>query len=442
MGGAHGTAEQFEHQCELRWCGQRCVARYATGGSAAVGGTEPGDDRRLDPSAADTAGDCERRNAAAASGGSASGASSAAGNSSGRSAGGGPNFARAGGAQSADDCRADSEDHDTAATGADLHRRVEGAQVSDAAVALADESLTFPAMAGECHRPDDRKCRTVGAGAAGGAGEAVRAIFAEVEAQCTRFDPASPLMRANAAGERWCAFRTGASERSRRPRRRTTEPPACSTQESPATSSPLAMTTRCRSRAARSSCRIAAIGRPVSDRPWRPAFDARRRTVRIGPDPIDLGGIGKGLALRWSADALRGNAARVMIEAGGDCWLAGDGPSPPGWQVAVENPDGSDTPVAVLSLAGSRVRDVFGSGPLLDGRWTTGSPLDRPPNRQPGWTRPERRHRGRPRSRDGRSPQQGAVSCRARPNPLGRAREQDAAALWVTDTGEVADVGR
>ena len=66
-----------------------------------------------------------------------------------------------------------------------------------------------------------------------------------------------------------------------------------------------------------------------------------------------------------------------------DCWLAGDGPSPPGWQVAVENLDGSDIQEAVLSLrdracATSSVRIrawTVGGGPvhhLIDPR--TGHP--------------------------------------------------------------------
>jgi thiamine biosynthesis lipoprotein len=39
-----------------------------------------------------------------------------------------------------------------------------------------------------------------------------------------------------------------------------------------------------------------------------------------------------------------------LLQAGGDCYLAGDGPTGDGWQVAVEDPRGSSTPVAVLTL--------------------------------------------------------------------------------------------
>ena len=41
---------------------------------------------------------------------------------------------------------------------------------------------------------------------------------------------------------------------------------------------------------------------------WLPDIDADAGRVRIGPDPVDLGGIGKGLALRWAAERV----ARVV----------------------------------------------------------------------------------------------------------------------------------
>src|SRR5664279_1382788 len=34
--------------------------------------------------------------------------------------------------------------------------------------------------------------------------EQIREVFADTEAQCTRFDPMSDLMRANTAGLAWC----------------------------------------------------------------------------------------------------------------------------------------------------------------------------------------------------------------------------------------------
>ncbi|MBI3752206.1 MAG: FAD:protein FMN transferase [Chloroflexi bacterium] len=89
-----------------------------------------------------------------------------------------------------------------------------------------------------------------------------------------------------------------------------------------------------------------------------------RREGRTGPIdlpvPIDFGGIGKGLALRWAArrleDVLGGSA--YLLEAGGDIVAAG---SParraddPGWRIGIEDPRlpasrGVEGPLAVIEL--------------------------------------------------------------------------------------------
>lgn len=72
--------------------------------------------------------------------------------------------------------------------------------------------------------------------------------------------------------------------------------------------------------------------------------------------PIDLGGIGKGLALRWAADALRrAGVQRFLLDAGGD--LVGSGQAPEGgpWQIGLEDPHGGDVPLAVVSLDGGAI---------------------------------------------------------------------------------------
>ena len=61
-------------------------------------------------------------------------------------------------------------------------------------------------------------------------------------------------------------------------------------------------------------------------RRWRPRFDPGRRAVRLGPVPVDLGGIGKGLAVRWAAQQLAGAGTATLVEAGGDLQVAGAGP--------------------------------------------------------------------------------------------------------------------
>jgi thiamine biosynthesis lipoprotein len=85
-------------------------------------------------------------------------------------------------------------------------------------------------------------------------------------------------------------------------------------------------------------------------RTWRPRFDADRLAVRIGREPVDLGGIGKGLAVRWAADHLRGAGRATLVEAGGDLMALGAGPDGEGWMVAVENPLGDSNPSAVLRV--------------------------------------------------------------------------------------------
>jgi FAD:protein FMN transferase len=93
----------------------------------------------------------------------------------------------------------------------------------------------------------------------------------------------------------------------------------------------------------------------------------RRRALAIAA-PIDLGGIGKGLALRWgfevllaalpeiardagpAGDADRGQqAAGALLEAGGDLVARGAAPQPGPWLVGIEMP-GTDDEIAVLAV--------------------------------------------------------------------------------------------
>lgn len=67
---------------------------------------------------------------------------------------------------------------------------------------------------------------------------------------------------------------------------------------------------------------------------------ARASLVGIPSVPVDSGGIGKGLALRWAgADAVAAlpEGAGVLLDAGGDVLSAGT-PPPDGWLIGVEDP--------------------------------------------------------------------------------------------------------
>ncbi len=96
---------------------------------------------------------------------------------------------------------------------------------------------------------------------------------------------------------------------------------------------------------------------PGSPDPVRiaPLGEVRTSLIAVPALPIDLGGIGKGLALRWAAAAaapLLPQGAGLLIEAGGDLVAAGRGPVE-GWMIGIDDPIGA-TPgagaVAVLAL--------------------------------------------------------------------------------------------
>lgn len=69
--------------------------------------------------------------------------------------------------------------------------------------------------------------------------------------------------------------------------------------------------------------------------------DPRSRTAATS-EPVDLGGVGKGLALRWAwtrlARILPDRGVGALLDCGGD--LVGRGPSPDGgdWLIAIEDP--------------------------------------------------------------------------------------------------------
>lgn len=179
----------------------------------------------------------------------------------------------------------------------------------------------------------------------------VRALFAEVERQCTRFDPTSDLMRANAAGTGWqevgvhCFAALQAAELAYGLTDGRFDPRVLTTLLEYGYGASLPFTAG----DVRTPAPRHALG-PAAG-PWRPRFDTERRRVSVGPVPVDLGGIGKGLTLRWAAQLLHdAGCSGFLLEAGGDC-VYGDGPDGMPWRLAVEDPAGGKDPVAVLQVA-------------------------------------------------------------------------------------------
>ncbi len=80
------------------------------------------------------------------------------------------------------------------------------------------------------------------------------------------------------------------------------------------------------------------------------ALDARRGLACVSA-PVDLGGIGKGLALRWAAGSLeRAGFGDFLLHAGGDVVARGLGPAHRPWIVAIEDPTGRGPASALVEL--------------------------------------------------------------------------------------------
>ena len=180
--------------------------------------------------------------------------------------------------------------------------------------------------------------------------ESIEALFAAVEKQCTRFDPASDLMRANAAGEQWCAVGQYCydalyeAHRAYRWSGQLFDPRVMATLRAYGYTRSLPFGADMPAMAPGAQ----ADGETSARTMWRPEFDPARCAVRVGPEAIDLGGIGKGLAVRWATQLLDGAGSAFLLDAGGDCYLGGAGPDGLGWSVGVEDPRGGTEPVAVL----------------------------------------------------------------------------------------------
>jgi len=81
-------------------------------------------------------------------------------------------------------------------------------------------------------------------------------------------------------------------------------------------------------------------------------LDPRRGTAELR-SPIDLGGVGKGLALRWAARRAAATLGRqgFLLEAGGDIAARTRADGRP-WAIALEDPLGGAMPIATCTLHG------------------------------------------------------------------------------------------
>jgi thiamine biosynthesis lipoprotein len=184
--------------------------------------------------------------------------------------------------------------------------------------------------------------------------EQAQQVVEQVATTCTRFDPTSDLMRANAAGGRWtvvareCFDALAAAQEAHRVTGGLFDPRVLRVLASYGYDTSLPFETR-RLDLPAAPAKVTRR-RGFGSRTWRPKLDADRLAVRVGREPVDLGGIGKGLAVRWAAEILRDAGKAVLVEAGGDLMAIGSGTDGKGWMIAVENPVGGDEPTAVLRV--------------------------------------------------------------------------------------------
>ncbi|HVB06718.1 MAG TPA: FAD:protein FMN transferase [Acidimicrobiales bacterium] len=199
---------------------------------------------------------------------------------------------------------------------------------------------------------------------------AATSVFHEVDRACTRFVPTSPLMESNRSPHRWhhvpeTLFRAIAEAKQAHditggrfdPRVLRRLVALGYTRTLPFGNGDLSV----RAEPLR--------GGHAASMPWRPRLRHASLEVLLGADPIDLGGIGKGLAVRWSSEILAKSVASFLVEAGGDCYCAGLADDDEPWRIAVEDPTGNLEPIAVLSV---RDRAVTTSSTRLR-RWVAGS---------------------------------------------------------------------
>jgi thiamine biosynthesis lipoprotein len=100
----------------------------------------------------------------------------------------------------------------------------------------------------------------------------------------------------------------------------------------------------------------------------------RRGPIEV-PAPVDFGGIGKGLALRWAGAkaTARLDGSPFLLEAGGDI-VARGAPGPDGWRIGIEDPRPTESrppeghsAVIELPLGGGAIA----TSSVRRGRWLT-----------------------------------------------------------------------
>lgn len=181
-------------------------------------------------------------------------------------------------------------------------------------------------------------------------------VFTSIERSCTRFDPASPLMRANADPKNWHPLPLIAVDLIRAAFNAYQLTEGVFDPRILGDLLKIGYDENLRFDAADAVRNLAGGNSPRSDErakrksdDWHPMF--RNDEVLLGYLPIDLGGIGKGFAVQRAMEILQDCAEGVLINAGGD--IAAEGFTEDGecWRIGIENPWKPEAdPVLVVEL--------------------------------------------------------------------------------------------
>ena len=176
---------------------------------------------------------------------------------------------------------------------------------------------------------------------------AALAVIKDVEATCSRFDPASALSRVNAegAGEQQVPHALAAMVATALIGYRSTS----------GRFDPRILRDLEQLGYDRTFQQIGSAERPVNERsvrgPWEPVVDLDRNVVDLRDEAIDLGGVAKGAAADRALAAMAACGVHGLVDIGGDGAVSGPNDADTPWSIGVEDPNGGSEPVAVFGLA-------------------------------------------------------------------------------------------
>lgn len=181
-------------------------------------------------------------------------------------------------------------------------------------------------------------------------------VFASLEKSCTRFDPMSPLMRANADPNTWHSLPAlavdviKAAYEAYQLTDGVFDPRILGDLLKHGYDENLRFDSRKIDMEVASEYHLQTTELNIQRlAEWNPEF--REDEIRLGDLPIDLGGIGKGFAVQRAMEILQDCADGVLINAGGDIAAEGINESGESWRIGIENPwNPEGDPVLVVEL--------------------------------------------------------------------------------------------